>query len=237
MNGGFETTSARPTTPGGQLYNASNWTLVDPNIPPNYEASTGVCLITSCGAPFGPHSGSAYFYGGAWDGIDHVNSSPGTVSQEVLTTSLTLYVLSFWLAQPAAGATNSWEVTWDGVTFDSGSDLPPFPYRLETVLLLSSTAGSDTVKFEFYDSAPDGQLAGYELDDVSIDPLFAAVTRRAAVTSNSVIPEPGSGVLVTIFFGVTGLVGVFKRRSARARTSERPDNRVTSNGVRSPTAI
>jgi hypothetical protein len=225
VNGGFETASSFPTTPGGQLYNANPWVIVDPNIPPNTDAATGVCLTSTCGAPFGPHTGRAYFYGGSWDGIDHVNSSPGTVSQEVPTTSLTLYVLSFWVAQPVAGVTNSWSVSWDGITLLDGSDLPTFPYTQVHLLLLSSTAGEDTVKFSFYDSTPNpfaptqnlvAAPAGFELDDVSITLLLPGqnsnFTNPSVLTSS--IPEPTTGVLVAVVLGMASLVGLFRKKLA-----------------------
>ena len=228
VNGGFENTSALPTTLGGQLYDASPWVIVDPNIPPDTDAATGVCLTLTCGAPFGPNTGSAYFYGGSWDGIDHVNSSPGTVSQEVPTTSLTLYVLSFWLAQPVAGVTNSWSVSWDGINLFGGSELGTFPYEQVNLLLLSSTAGSDTVKFSFYDSTPNPYApsqnqvpapAGFELDDVSINPLLPGQNSNfinpSVVTTS--IPEPGSSVLVTMVWGVAGLLYLFRKRLALRR--------------------
>jgi hypothetical protein len=239
VNGGFETTSVLPTTPGGILYNASPWVIVDPNIPPDTDAATGVCLTSSCGSPFGPHNGSAYFYGGAWDGVDHQVFSPGTVSQSVPTSSLTLYVLSFWLAQPVAGSFNGWEVTWDGVTFDGGIQLGTFPYVQVNLLLLSSTAGSDTVKFSFYDSTPNPfapaqnqapALAGFELDDVSINPLLPGQDSNfinPTVVTTSVLPEPGSGLLVAMFFVAAGLMCVFKKKSASARASA-PSHRLPS---------
>ncbi len=212
VNGGFETTSTSPTNPDGTLYSASPWTIVDPNIPS--QAATGVCLTKSCGAPFGPHSGSAYFYGGAWDGGDRGNAANGTVSQEVTTTSLTLYLLSFWLAHPVAGGSNNWQVTWDGVNFLSGAQLDTFSYVQVNLILLSSTAGSDTLKFSFFDSALAGRLAGFELDDVSINPLLpeqnSNFTNPSVVTTS--VPEPGSGLLITMVFLVAGLVGVFKKR-------------------------
>jgi hypothetical protein len=215
VNGGFETTSSSPTNPDGTLYSASPWVITDPNIPS--EAATGVCLTTSCGSPFGPHSGNGYFYGGAWDGGDRGNSANGTVSQEVTTSSLTLYLLSFWLAHPAAGASNNWQVTWDGVNFLSGAQLDTFSYVQVNLILLSSTAGSDTLKFSFFDSAPAGRLAGFELDDVSINPLLPEQNTNfinpSVVTTS--VPEPSSGLFVAMVFLVAGLVVVFKKRFSR----------------------
>ncbi len=190
-----------------------------------------MCLTSSCDSAFGPHTGSAYFYGGAWDGIDHVNFSAGTVSQAVPTSSLTLYVLSFWLAQPVAGTFNGWEVTWDGITLDGGVQLGTFAYTQVNLLLLSSSAGSDTVKFSFYHSTPNPfapaqnqspALAGFELDDVSISPLLPGqdtnFVNPSVVTTS--IPEPGSRLLAIMAFVGAGLVGDIRRRSAKVRTSE-----------------
>ncbi len=188
-----------------QLYNASPWVIVDPNIPPLSEAATGVCLTTTCGAPFGPHSGNAFFYGGAWEGSTG-NGAASTVSQEMPTALLTNYAISFWLAQPAAGSKNSWTVTWDGILLDGADNQGVFGYTHFLVPTLSSLAGMDTVKFSFYDNSASGGLAGYELDDVSIIPVGVGTLSA---------PEPGSVVLfMTMLLGVAGLVGFLKKRLA-----------------------
>jgi hypothetical protein len=214
VNGGFETTSALPTTPGGILYNASPWVIVDPNIAS--ESATGVCLTSSCGSPFRPHSGNGYFFGGAWLGSTG-NTTRGTVSETVTTVPLASYEMSFWLAQPVAGRINSWAVSWDGIPLTLpidgiNRDVPAFPY-IQLFFVVPGITGSDTVTFSFYDSAPAGQLAGYELDDVSITELPPGV---AGFNSFSAIPEPGSGVLVALVLVLAGLGGLFRRRSAQA---------------------
>jgi hypothetical protein len=208
VNGGFETNSGGSTFPS----TASPWTITNPN--PGADDGTGVCTTSNCGPPFGPHSGNAYFYGGAWTGSNS-NSTPGTVSQALTTTPDTRYEISFWLAQPAAGTTNSWRVSWDNVPltpFINGvtRDAPVFPYT-EFFLVAPAilVSGSDTVTFSFYDNAPAGELSGYELDDVSISAL------APGTTGFSSFPEPGAGVLLmTMLFAVAGLVVLFKKRLA-----------------------
>jgi hypothetical protein len=208
LNGGFETTGANPVNPGGILYSAFPWFFFDPNILPFSDESMGVCLTTSCGAPFGPHSGNAYFFGGAWYGTDGANRTLGTLSQTVFTTPRTSYQLSFWLAQPVAGTSTVWAVKWDGTDLEAVDGSGVFPYEQFVFTVTSNAFGLDNLEFDFFDNAPVGQLAGYELDDVSVVP-------SAGVTSFSVIPEPGSGVLVTMVFAVAGLVVVFKKRFSR----------------------
>jgi hypothetical protein len=207
LNGGFETTSTDPIEAGGILYNASPWTIVDPNLLPPSDEGTGVCLVTSCGDPFGPHSGSAYFFGGAWDGTSGLNGNFGKVSQSVSTTPGAVYELSFWLAQPAAGSSNFWAVLWDGADVNFSPSNLVFPYT-QFVFSVTGT-GSDPLEFQFFDDAQIGRLAGYELDDVSL----TCTANCPGATSFSTIPEPGSGELVAMFFGVAGLV-VFKKRSS-----------------------
>jgi hypothetical protein len=201
VNGGFEDTFG-PINPGGILYSANPWNISDPNIAS--ESATGVCLASSCGSPFGPHSGNAYFFGGAWRGSTG-NDRPSTVYQGVVAASGTTYTLSFWLAQPAAGAFNYWAVVWDNGLIAGGFNEPVFGYTQYT-FTVTARVSPDVLEFFFYDNAPPGTLAGYELDDVSLDRLVAVGT------STSAIPEPGSGLLVAMVFVLAGLVGVFKKK-------------------------
>jgi hypothetical protein len=80
---------------------------------------------------------------------------------------------------------------------------------------ISVAISPDVLEVFFYDNASPGALAGYELDDVSLDRLVAGET------STSVVPKPGSSVPLTMFFCVAGQVCAFERKSARARISER----------------
>ncbi len=137
------------------------------------------------------------------------------MSETVTTVPLARYELSFWLAQPVAGSINNWAVSWDGIPLTLPIDginrnVPAFPY-IQLFFVVPGITGSDTVAFSFYDSSPVGQLAGYELDDVSITDLPPG---DPGVNSFSAIPEPGSGVLVAMVFVVAGLVGVFRRKLA-----------------------
>jgi hypothetical protein len=200
INGGFEDNSG-PNVPGGILYLANPWEISDPNIPA--ESATGVCRTSSCGSPFGPHSGNAYFFGGAWLGST-ANTNSGSVYQLVVAASGTPLILSFWLAQPAAGAFNYWAVLWDNNLIAGGLNEPVFGYT-QYSFLVRGQISPDVLEFFFYDNAPVGQLAGYELDDVSLDNV------GPGETSSSAIPEPGSGVLLTIVLGFAGLLNLSRR--------------------------
>jgi hypothetical protein len=214
VNGGFETNSGGSTFPS----TASPWVVTNPNT--GADDSTGVCTTSTCGpgpriTPFGPHSGDAYFYGGAWTGSTN-NLTRGTVSQTVTTTPLLSYQISFWLAQPVAGTINSWALSWDGIPETLPIDginrnVPAFAYT-QIFFVVRGITGSDTLKFSFYDNAAPGEVAGYELDDVSIDPLTAGQT---GVNTFPPVPEPSSVVqLATMLFGVTALIGVFRKKRA-----------------------
>jgi hypothetical protein len=201
VNGGFETNSG-PNNPGGMLYLASPWNISNPNIPA--DESTGVCKTSSCGSPFGPHSGNAYFYGGAWLGST-ANTNSGSVYQNLLATNGTVYTLSFWLAQPAAGTFNYWAVFWNNASIAGGFDEPVFGYTQYT-FLVTGRPYPDVLEFFFYDNAPSGTPAGYELDDVSIDRLTVGTLGA---------PEPDSLVLlVTMLFATAGLLCLFRKALA-----------------------
>ncbi len=116
-----------------------------------------------------PHSGNAYFYGGARSGSTG-NTDAGSVYQNLLAASGTGFTLSFWLAQPAAGSFNFWAVFWDNGLLAGGLNEPVFGYT-QFIFNVTARVSPDVLEFFFYDNAPAGTPAGYELDDVSMDRL------------------------------------------------------------------
>jgi len=200
-NGGFESLTGQLNsgTGGGALYGATGWAIVDPNTTadPGTQA-TGVCSTggaAPCGGGFVPHNGSNAFWGGAYNGGQGNNPTglPGTVSQTLLPdVNGQKYTLSFYLAEVGGGADKYWNVMWNGVTVDSGTQ-SAIPYTLESVTV-TGTGGSDALKFSFYDNGG----TAYLLDDVSV---------------TATAPEPGSVTLLsTMLFGLAGLVAVFRKK-------------------------
>jgi hypothetical protein len=120
-----------------------------------------------------------------------------TVSQNLATTSSSLYDLSFWLFNAVVGGppiNNEFRVTFGGVVILDLLNAPGFSYTQFTFTGLAATGSSTTL--EFAGKSGDG---GYFLDDIS-------VTAGAAAN----VPDAGSSALL-LGLGLAGVVFLQRR--------------------------
>ena len=132
----------------------------------------------------GVHSGSFAACFGA------VSSDYDVIAQTLPTTAGIDYTLTFWLQQDGGGSAD-FQVLWNGVLVQDFPESGSFiGYTMEQFVVLG--AGNDTLAFAGLQNP-----AWYSLDDVS-------------VTSNNVIPEPSSFLL--LISGLAGMAGVIRRK-------------------------
>jgi hypothetical protein len=141
------------------------------------------------------HSGSNGAYFGAVGGVLNL-------SQTLTTTPGDTYSLSFWLAQSTEASppyTNSFQVSFGGVTLFSVTDAPVSDYTEYTYSVVAHSS-STSLQFGFRNDT-----GFYSLDDVA-----------ALSSAPTAVPEPASILLVGPFLGGLALIA---RRSWRQRGS------------------
>lgn len=169
QNGGFETGDFTAWTLAGDL------------------AFVGVCDVSSCPGNFAPYQGqfSAYF-GPVGD--------TATITQNIPTTALTMYTLTFFLANPVGGTPNYFEVDFGvgatAVVFNLTNSVA-FGWT-QYSLVYTASGPSTPLEFTFRNDP-----AYWFLDDVEITP-----TLQPGPGST---PEPGTLALLA-----TGIVVIKK---------------------------
>jgi len=122
----------------------------------------------------------AYLGEWAWDGSPAV----GTLSQTVATTTNQQYLVSFWLTcvPNSQGVTtnNEFIARWNKLMLYAGSNLPAFGWTNLQFVIPAATM-STTLEFEF-----NNDPGAFGLDDVTVEPVPAAVLNTAAVSGGTV---------------------------------------------------
>jgi hypothetical protein len=138
--------------PGFETGNFAGWTVNDSS------GFTGVGNDSAFA-----HSGDHYAFLGA-------TPNTGSLSQSLLTTSGSLYSLSFWLANdittgPNLGPFSSFEVLWNGAPiFILPNSSPAFDYTQFSFTGLVATGASTTLEFVY---RHDNDF--FRLDDVAVN--------------------------------------------------------------------
>lgn len=147
------------TNPGFETGNFNSWVQVGDtgfvNVTNNPVSGTGTPGMAA-------HTGAYRAIFGTF--------SLGGIQQAVATTPGAVYDLSFWLASGDPAGDNEYQVLWDGAVAQSGSDVPTFNWR-EQSLVLTASASTTTLTFLFRN-----QDNYFFLDDVALNavPLPAA---------------------------------------------------------------
>jgi hypothetical protein len=122
----------------------------------------------------------AYLGEWAWDGSPAV----GSLSQTVATTTNQQYLVSFWLTcvPNSQGVTtnNEFIARWNKLMLYAGSNLPAFGWTNLQFVIPAATM-STTLEFEF-----NNDPGAFGLDDVTVEPVPAAVLNTAAVSGGTV---------------------------------------------------
>jgi hypothetical protein len=154
---------------------------------------------TSPGAYYGVNCTDGFQNSGSCAAFFAEPTTATTLAETLTLAPSTTYTVSFYLSQlfaPSSSYPNSWSVSFDGSTLDSGSNLPDANgvYSLKSYTFTTAASGnSGLLQFSFLDSA-----GFYFLDDVSV--------------SASVVPEMGSLSLMLSGLGLFALGGAARRR-------------------------
>jgi subtilase family serine protease len=157
QNGGFET---------GDF---TDWTLVGDTVIPTQFGETIYNAVENIGSyPLVVHSGSY----GAFLGDTFV----ATLSQTLPTIPGDLYLLSFWLDNPVSGATQIFQVNWNGTSLYSVTNPPVYSWT--NFEFIATAAGNDTLQF-----GAENDPNYFGLDDVSVvripPPAFKSIAHTA----------------------------------------------------------
>jgi hypothetical protein len=131
---------------------------------------------------------SVYIHSGFYGAKLGQTNVLGTLSQTVPTTAGANYALSFWLDNPAVGATNNqFSVSWNGVTIYSGTNLQVYAYSNFT-FFVSATSSSTVLQFSYRNNT-----GLFGLDDISLNPEFLQVAPASMLVSTGYVGGPFSG--------------------------------------------
>ena len=143
-NGGFETGDFTGWTETG----AATYMAV--------SSAAGYVHSGTYGAELGPYGALSY------------------LSQNLVTTPGSSYLLSCWLANPKSGTPNQFLVQWNGATIYNQTSLPALAWT-NLQFLVTATGASSLLQFGFQNNP-----AYFGFDDVSVTPV-APVTFKSTV--------------------------------------------------------
>ena len=120
---------------------------------------------------------SAFVHSGLYGAFLGQTNTLGVLSQTLPTIVGQQYLLSLWLANPAVGTPNEFQVIWDGTTLFDQSDLDQFAWtNLQYVVTVSTTSTILQLGFRNDQNA-------FALDDISVQPVPAPeIQSLASVT-------------------------------------------------------
>ena len=101
------------------------------------------------------------------------------LSQNLVTTPGSSYLLSCWLANPKSGTPNRFFVQWNGTTIFSLTNIPLLAWT-NLQFLVTATAPSTPLQFGF-----ENDPAYFGLDDVSVTPVAPAIFKSTVKAANN----------------------------------------------------
>ncbi len=120
---------------------------------------------------------SQFVHSGIYGAFLGQTNSLGFLSQGLPTIAGQKYLLSFWLANPAGGTPNEFQVTWNGTTLFDQADLGQFGWTNFQYVVTTDTQSS-TLQFGFRNDP-----SAFALDDISVlavpSPFFQSVQAAA----------------------------------------------------------
>jgi subtilase family serine protease len=122
-----------------------------------------------------------YVHSGAFAAIFGEPTNLATLSQNLPTTAGQLYLISFWLDNPAAGNPNEFEATWNGGTLFKQTNMPAFLWT-NMEFVTAATQAATTLEF-FIRNEP----AAFGLDDVSVTPIVPPAFSSVAASNGEVL--------------------------------------------------
>lgn len=129
----------------------------------------------------GQYSGDqAYIHSGFFAAMLGRTNALGSLSQTVPTTPGQLYLLSFWLDNPAASPTNQFMAAWNGTIFFAQTNTHSFS-STNLQFLVSATGSNTVLQFSFRN---DTNYFG--LDDINLTPVSRPAFQNVSLAGNTV---------------------------------------------------
>ncbi len=166
-NGGFETGDFTDWTFSGQT---------DVNFVDSVDASQWYGVTALQGV-----DDSQFVHSGIYGAFLGQTNLLGFLSQTLPTIAGQQYLLSFWLANPAIGTPNEFQVIWNGTTLFDQADLGQFGWTNLQYVVTTDTE-STTLQFGFRND-----LAAFALDDISIQAVPAPFFESVQTTSDGIV--------------------------------------------------
>jgi hypothetical protein len=122
-----------------------------------------------------------YIHSGEFAAILGEPNQTASLSQTFSTVSNQLYEISLFLDNPVGGATNQFEVLWDGTTLFNQTEVPQITWtNMQFTVIATNTASTFQLIFR---NDPDA----FGLDDISIIPVPAPVFSASTLSNNVIV--------------------------------------------------